>query len=185
MTTAPDELSAARRAHRRRLRPWSAGGRRSSAGRTAGRQPGARREVGGRRAAVGRAGRGGSRGAGVPARREEGGAASDGAASLTVAARDAAAVADQFAGPRRDHARARAQPARPALHRPSGAGARAARRPVRRRRLGHQPGDGHLRDGPVGDAPWSWPWSRSWARPSAGLPTPSPGRSRTAGPSPT
>ena len=55
-----------------------------------------------------------------------------------------------FRPPRPGDARSGAQPPRPPVHRPPGACAGAARRAVRRRRLGHQPGDGHLRDGTVG-----------------------------------
>ena len=46
-------------------------------------------------------------------------------------------------------AAARPQSPRSPVHRPPGAGPGAARRPVRRGRVGHQPGDGHLRDGPL------------------------------------
>ena len=50
-----------------------------------------------------------------------------------------------------NHAGPRAQPARSAVHRPSGGRLGAAGRAVRCPRIGHQPGHGHLRNGALGD----------------------------------
>ncbi len=54
------------------------------------------------------------------------------------------------------------------------------RRAVRRRRFGHQPGDGHLRDGSMVDGGGAGHDPGTRRASSAGRPTPSPGPSRTA-----